>query len=75
MPLEQGANGFFAVDQFAAPGLSEPVFEFLGDVGAIVGQPLLVFVKHLNSKGDEFICGLIGAPLHIVLNERLHLWL
>ena len=73
MPLAKAAKGHLAVDQFAALGLSEPMFDFRDDVGAVIGQPLLVFVEHLNSGSDELICGLIGTTLHIVLDERLHL--
>lgn len=73
MPLPELAKCFFAIDQLSAFGLGKTMVDFCGDIGAVVGKPLFVFMEHLNGPGDEFIGGAVGAALHVLLDQRLQL--
>ena len=52
MPLAELAKCFVAIDQLAAFCLSEAMLDLCGNVGAILGQPLLVLVKHLDEDAN-----------------------
>jgi hypothetical protein len=68
MPLAQSAECFLAIHQFAAFGLRIAVFDLCADISAILSQPLLVFMQHLNRLSDKFIGGLVGAAFHVFLD-------
>ena len=73
VPLAQLPKRLLAIHQFTAFGLRKAMLDFRGNICAIVGQPLFVFMQHLNGSSNEFIGGLVGAALHIFLNERFEL--
>ncbi len=60
MPVAQLAECFLAVHQFAAFGLRVAMLDFGGDIGAILSQPLFVFMEHVNRLSDKIIGGLVG---------------
>jgi hypothetical protein len=52
MPLAQSAKCFLAIHQFTAFGLRKAMLNFRGNIGAIICQPSLVFMQHLNRLGE-----------------------
>lgn len=49
------------------------MFAFCGDAATIVGGPLFVLVKQMDSVSGEFIGGLVGAALQVLLDEGFQL--
>jgi len=73
MPMSQLLKRLVAVHQFSAFGLCEAMFDLRGDPGSIVGKPLFLLMEQLNGMGDEFIGGLVGTTLHVLLDKGLQL--
>ncbi|HYL39023.1 MAG TPA: hypothetical protein VEV17_24110, partial [Bryobacteraceae bacterium] len=58
MSLPQLFKCFVPVHQFASFRLSEAMLDLGSDIVAIVSEPLLLLMEHLDGVGDEFIGGL-----------------
>ncbi len=74
MFTKAGTN-LFGVEHIAAFRGRVPGLDFAFDFGAIIGQPLLLFMEHLDSLLHEFIDGLIRPAFYILLNQGFQLGL
>jgi hypothetical protein len=71
--FKQIRENLVTVDQLTALGLSKPVFDLLGNFGAIAGQPILLFMEHLDGALYELVGGLVGSAIHVALDYRFQL--
>ena len=75
MPLAQLSKCFLAIHQFTVFRLAKTMLNLVGNIAAIIGQPLFVFMQHLNCLSDKFIDGLVRAAFHVFFDKRFQLGL